>query len=60
MKTDKVKSVKNVMVVTKDVPRRHPPKDAIETQPNVDFATYSSAVQEVHAANDPKVTGASG
>jgi hypothetical protein len=56
MKTDKVQSVNNVLIVTKDVPPGSPPKEGVETQQNADFATYLKKVQEVHAANNPKIT----
>jgi hypothetical protein len=55
MQTEKVKSVQNVMIVTKNAPPGTAPKDAIETAENVDFATYAKRVQDARAANDPKV-----
>jgi len=51
-----VQSVSNLMIVTKDVPPGSPPQDAATITRNVDFPTYSRAVDEARKANNPKVT----
>jgi hypothetical protein len=51
-----VRSVNNLMIVTKDVPPGAPPKDAATITRNVDFSTFSKAVDEVKKANKFKVT----
>jgi hypothetical protein len=53
---DKVKSVQNLMIVTKAVPPGTPPHDAVTVTRNVDFATYLKAVDETRKAKDPRVT----
>jgi hypothetical protein len=55
-KRDDVKDVKNVMVVTHNVPKGAPAKDAFTLDTNVDFPTYEKAADKARAANDPKVT----
>ncbi len=52
---DKVKSVENLMIVTKAVPPGTPPRDAVTVRQNVDFATYLKAVDEARKAKDPRV-----
>ena len=44
------------MILTKDVPPGTPPKDAATIRQNVDFPTYSKAVDDVLKAKNPKVT----
>jgi hypothetical protein len=51
-----VQSVDNLMIVTKDVPAGTPPKDAATITRNVDFPTYSKAVDDVTKAKNPKAT----
>src|SRR5262249_43506668 len=53
---DEVKTVRNVMIVTKAVPRGTPPRDAVTVKPNTDFANYLKAVNEVRKVRDPRVT----
>ena len=53
--SDKGKSVKNLMIVTKKVPPNTPPAEGIEVGQNVDFATFSKAIDTARAANDPQV-----
>ncbi len=51
-----VKSVSNLMIVTKDVPPGSPPQQAATIAKNVGFPAYSRAVDEALKANNPKVT----
>jgi hypothetical protein len=53
---EEVKSVQNLMILTKDVPAGTPPKDSVTISKNVDFATYAKAVDDARKANKPKVT----
>ncbi|HZW33411.1 MAG TPA: hypothetical protein VFF52_22020 [Isosphaeraceae bacterium] len=53
---DPVKSVQNLMIVTKAVPPGTPPKDAVAVTRNVDFATYLKAVDQARNAHDPRVS----
>ena len=53
---DSVKSVQNLMIVTKAVPPGTPPGDAVTVTRNVNFATYLKAVDETKKAKDPRVT----
>ena len=55
-RTPAAQSFQNVMIVTKKVPPGTPAQQAVTTQKNVDFATYSKAVEDTRAANDPAVT----
>jgi hypothetical protein len=51
-----VQAVNNLMFVTKDVPPGTEPKDAVTVTRNVDFSTFSKAVDEVKKAKNLKVT----
>jgi hypothetical protein len=53
---DDVKDVKNVMIVTHNVPQGAPAKDAFTLTTNVDFPTYEKAADNARTAKDPKVT----
>jgi hypothetical protein len=48
-------NIENIMIVTKKVPPGTPPREGIETARNVDFETFSKAVETARAANDPKM-----
>ncbi len=52
---DGVKSVQNLMIVTKAVPPGTPPRDAATVTRNVDFATYLKAVDAARNAKDSRV-----
>ena len=52
---EQVKSVKNLMVVTKNVPPGTPPKEGVQVSENVDYPTFLKAVNDARAAKDPKV-----
>jgi hypothetical protein len=51
-----VQSIDNILIETKDVPPGTPPRDAVTITKNVDYPTYSKAVDRARAANNPKVT----
>ncbi|MGZ3394840.1 MAG: hypothetical protein ACXWPK_12450 [Isosphaeraceae bacterium] len=51
-----VKSVSDLVIVTKDVPPGSPPQQAATIAKNVGFPAYSRAVDEALKANNPKVT----
>jgi hypothetical protein len=53
---DEVKSVRNVMIITKDVPAGAAPRDAFTVTKNVDFATFAKAVEDVRKARSSKAT----
>lgn len=53
--TPQLQGVTNVMVQTKDVPPGTPPAQAAQVTQNADFPTFSKAVQDAQAANNPKV-----
>ncbi|MDB5353241.1 MAG: hypothetical protein JWN86_4488 [Planctomycetota bacterium] len=55
LQTDPVKSVNNLMIVTRKVPPGAPAKEGITVSENVDFARFVTAVNDARAANDPKV-----
>jgi hypothetical protein len=50
-----VKSVENLMIVTRKIPPDAPPQEGIELSRNVSWDTFSKAVDTARAANDPKV-----
>jgi hypothetical protein len=52
---DKVRSVQNLMIQTRDVPPGTPPKDAVSVRENVSFADYMKAVDAARNAHNPKV-----
>ena len=54
--SDDLKNVDNVLIATKAVDPGAPPKDGITVGRNVDFPTFLKTINEVRAANDPKVT----
>ena len=51
-----IRSVQNLMIVTKDVPAGTPPRDAVTLSQNTDLPAYLSAVDEARKAKNPKVT----
>jgi hypothetical protein len=51
-----VQTTDNLVILTKDVPPGTPPKDAVTIRRNVDFATYSTLVDDARKANKPNVT----
>jgi hypothetical protein len=53
---DEVKSVQNVMIVTRAVPPGTPPRDAVAITSNADFPTYLKAVDAARKARHPQVT----
>ena len=53
--SDDAKNVKNLMIVTKKVAPNTPPSEGFEVSQNVDFATFSKAIDTARAANDPNV-----
>ena len=55
LQSDAVRSLDNLMIVTRKVPPDTPPSQGVVTSRNVDFPTYLRAVRETRAANDPKV-----
>jgi hypothetical protein len=55
LQSDAVRSVDNVMIVTKKVPPDAPPKEAIAISQNADYATFLKSVEATREANDPKV-----
>jgi hypothetical protein len=50
------RDLENLMIVTRKVPEGTPPGEAVQTTKNADFATFSRAVEEARAADDPSVT----
>jgi hypothetical protein len=52
---EQVRSVNNLMIVTKAVPPGTPPGQAITVTKNVDFAAYLKAVEEAQKARNPNV-----
>src|SRR5262249_44198249 len=52
---DRFRSVQNVMIQTKAVPPRAPPKDAGGGRENVSFAGYPQPVDAARNAHDPRV-----
>ncbi|MBV8231306.1 MAG: hypothetical protein JO329_15100, partial [Planctomycetaceae bacterium] len=55
LQSDAVRSLDNLMIVTRKVPPGAPPSQGVVTSQNVDYPTYLRAVREARAANDPKV-----
>jgi hypothetical protein len=53
---DELKSLRNVMIVTKAVPPGSPPRDGVTVTRNVDYATFLKAVDDTRKAHDPRVT----
>jgi hypothetical protein len=53
---DEVRSVRNVMIVTRDVPDGTPPEEAFVYTRNVDFPTFAKAVADTRQARSSKVT----
>ena len=53
---DEVKSVDNLMLSIADVPPETAPRDAVKVTKNVDFATYSKAVDAGRKPGSPRVT----
>jgi hypothetical protein len=53
---DEVKSVDNLMLSIADVPPGTAPRDTVKVTKNVDFATYSKAVDAGRKSGSPKVT----
>jgi hypothetical protein len=53
---DPIKSVQNLIIVTKDVPAGTPPRDAVRLTENTDLPAYLRAVDEARKAKNPKVT----
>jgi hypothetical protein len=52
---EKVKTITNLMVVTRKVAPGTPAKEGVTVSENVDFAKFVAATNEARAANDPKV-----
>jgi hypothetical protein len=52
---DRVRSVENVMIQTKDVPPGTSPGGAVDVRENVSFADYLKAVDTARNAHDPHV-----
>jgi hypothetical protein len=55
LQSEAVRSLENLMIVTRKVPPSTPPSQGVVTSQNVDYPTYLRAVREARAANDPKV-----
>ncbi|MBV8611755.1 MAG: hypothetical protein JO034_30480 [Singulisphaera sp.] len=55
LQSDAVRSLDNLMIVTRKVPPGAPPSQGVVTSQNVDYPTYLRAVREARAVNDPKV-----
>jgi hypothetical protein len=53
---DEVKAVDNLMLSIADVPPGSAPRDAVKVTKNVDFATYSKAVDAGRKPGSPRVT----
>ena len=53
---DEVKSVDNLMLSIADLPPGTAPRDAVKVTKNVDFATYSKAVDAGRKPGSPRVT----
>jgi hypothetical protein len=55
VQTEPVRDVRNLMIVTRNIPEGAPPSEGIVTTRNVDYEAYLKAVAEVQEADDPKV-----
>jgi hypothetical protein len=53
--SDAVRSVENLMIVTKKIPPDAPPQQGIVWTQNADYPTFLKAVETARAAKDPKV-----
>lgn len=53
---NQLKGVDNVLIATKAVDPGAPPKEGVTVGRNVDYPTFLKTIDEVRAANNPKVT----
>ena len=56
LESEQAKGVDNVLIATKAVDPGAPPKDGVTVGKNVDYPTFLKTIDEVRAANNPKVT----
>jgi len=54
--SEQYKDVENVLIATKAVEPGAPPKDGVTVGKNVDYSTFLKTINDVRAANNPKVT----
>jgi hypothetical protein len=55
LQSEAVRSVDNLMIVTRKVAPDAPPGEAVAVSKNVDYAGFLKALNEARGANDPKV-----
>ena len=56
LESEQAKGVDNVLIATKAVDPGAPPKEGVTVGKNVDYPTFLKTIDEVRAANNPKVT----
>ena len=56
LESDQAQGVENILIATKAVQPGAPPAEGVTVGKNVDFPTFLTTINEVRAANDPKVT----
>jgi len=56
LESDLAKNLENVMIATKAVNPGAPPREGVTVGKNVDYPTFLKTIDEVRAANNPKVT----
>ncbi len=56
LESEQAKGVENVLIATKAVDPGAPPREGVTVGKNVDHATFLKTIDEVRAANNPKVT----